>query len=114
MAALLAALASALVIGLASTTLLWLLAETRRQAADETSREARAAIRENFTLATESPEFQRDGMQNAREILLDKALEYFRIFVSQRCADNALQAEFADAHFRVGYILNERVLWRMR
>jgi tetratricopeptide (TPR) repeat protein len=84
------------------------LAETRRKLADDTSLQARTAIREYFVLATEHPEFQRDGMRGAREILLDNALQYFRRLTELRGDDPALRLDVADAHYRVGIILASR------
>ncbi|MGE3408366.1 MAG: protein kinase [Pirellulales bacterium] len=107
-AALLSALAAVVLLGLASTTLMWRLAEQRREMADDTSRKARAAIREHFVLATENAAFQGDGMQRPRQLLLDKALVFFQDFAASRQDDRALQAEVADAHQRVGRILVER------
>jgi tetratricopeptide (TPR) repeat protein len=99
------ALAAAVCAGLVATTLLWRLAESRRKLADETARQARSAVHQHFVLATEHPEFQRDGMGKAREILLDQALAYFREFARLRGNDAALRADVADAHRRVGMIL---------
>jgi len=111
-----------LVTGLPTLTGLWILADSRRiraegaerkleserDIANETSRQARRAIRENFILATENPEFQRDGMQQARGLLLDKALIYFQQFTNQRRDDPELRDDLADAHERVAHIFNER------
>ncbi|MDX1948407.1 MAG: serine/threonine-protein kinase [Pirellulaceae bacterium] len=118
-ASLAAALASALVIGLGATTSLWLLAEARRETADanwqlaetqraaanDSSKQARAAVRESFVLATEAPEFQRDGMQGARALLRNKALAYFRELAKTRASDPAMRREIADAQYRVAVIL---------
>lgn len=116
------ALLLVLLLGLGFVTRFWLLAEDRRGQAEtarqhlkeerdrteETARQARQAIKDSFVLATENPEFQKDGMQEARRLLLDKALTYFRVFAAQRGNDPALREDLADAHQRIAYILADR------
>lgn len=117
-AGLISALLISLIGGLVAVTILWQLAEKRREeseyaateirrqknAADESSRQARKAVRESFTLATEHPYFHRDNMQPARKLLLEAAKRYFEDFVKQRHDDPELKAEMADAMQRLGVI----------
>jgi tetratricopeptide (TPR) repeat protein len=119
-AALVSAFFLTLSLGLMLVTLLWARAETHRlaaesareqtktekEAADESSRQARAAVKELFVIAAENPLFQTDGMQPARKLLLQTALRYFRDFTSQPRDDPALWSELADVHERLATILD--------
>jgi len=117
-AGLLTALFVTLTAGLIAVTIFWRLSEDSRvaaqeaneesqkqkRAADDSSLQARQAVRDSFTLATEHPAFQGDNMQSARKLLLETAQRYFESFVAQRADDPALKAEVADAAHRLGFI----------
>jgi serine/threonine protein kinase len=111
-AGLCAALAALTVVAMTTVTVLWWEADKQRKVADDTSRDAREAIREYLELAGTDPVFRKDGMQQARERLVDKALEYFQRFAMVRAKDPALASDVADAHSRVAEILKERGLKR--
>src|SRR5262249_29839804 len=50
------------------------------------------------------PLFQRPGMEQARKLLQEKTLPFYRNFRALRPNDPVLQREEADQWFRVGYI----------
>jgi eukaryotic-like serine/threonine-protein kinase len=65
---------------------------------------ARRAIDECFNITKTHPLFQRPGMEQARKLLQEKTLPFYRNFRAQRPDDPVLQREEADQWFRVGYI----------
>ena len=105
-AALAVACIAVILIGLVSTTSLWMIAECRRVTADETAKRARQEIRHTLIAAAEDPSFLRDGAQPARNLLLRRTLQYFREFAAQRKDDEELAADVADAYQRAGHALS--------
>jgi serine/threonine-protein kinase len=122
-ACLLAALAVALVGGFALVTWQWRRAdeqgrlaaaaaaaaqdqraeaERRKQDAEESFRLAHQAVRDFCTRVSEGPLASAPGLQPVRKELLQDALGYYRTFIKRHADDPRLEAELADAHFRVG------------
>lgn len=97
----------AVIAGLAGTTSLWVVASQQRDKAEVTGRRARQEIRDHLIAATEDPAFQRDGAQPARNLVLRRALQYFREYATQRKHDSELAADVADAYLRAGNALAE-------
>jgi serine/threonine-protein kinase len=83
------------------------LAEEQRIRAETNLDAARRAVREHFTLLSESALSQEPGTQPLRKKLLQTALDYYQGFLKQRHDDPALRAEVADAHLRVGDITSQ-------
>jgi serine/threonine-protein kinase len=71
---------------------------------------ARQAIDECFNVAKAHPLFQKPRMDQAKKLLLEKTLPFYRQFRAQRPEDPALQHQEAEQWFRVGYI--EQILGR--
>jgi serine/threonine-protein kinase len=129
LAGLAAALAVAVVAGLAASTVLWRQAERHAAAAEERERESerlrtlaeqnwreserlRELVEANFRLAhravgdfcnrfTEQQLNDDAARQGLGRELLDTALKYYQEFLAVRGDDPALLEEFADAHFRL-------------
>jgi serine/threonine protein kinase/tetratricopeptide (TPR) repeat protein len=128
----LAGLSAALVLvvagSLVSLTLLWLtanedrlraqtnfrLAETNRQAAvqsqqlaEQNLKDARQAAYRHFVSVSEVELGNDPSLQPLRRQLLQEARDFFQRFVEQRPAQAPLQADLADAHFRLGLLTRQ-------
>jgi serine/threonine-protein kinase len=82
-------------------------AEARRQA-DARFREAQGAVNEFLTEISENKELlkKQPGTQTLRRQLLEKARDYYELFLRERADDPAVRAETAAAHYRLGEISN--------
>jgi serine/threonine-protein kinase len=69
---------------------------------------ARQAVDECFNVARDHPLFQSPRLKEAKKLLLEKTLPFYRRFRSQRPDDRPLQQEEAEQLYRVAYI--EQVL----
>jgi serine/threonine protein kinase len=78
--------------------------ERARVEAEESFRQARAAVDDYFTAVSESRLLNVPGMQPLRKELLDKALRYYQGFLERRSEEPAVRAEVAATHYRVGMI----------
>jgi hypothetical protein len=92
----------------------WELAEGHREKAEANLKLAQAnlklakkAVDDCFMLATQEPLFQQESMREVRQLLLKKALPFYKGFRAQRPDDRFLQAEHADQLFRVAFITQE-------
>jgi tetratricopeptide (TPR) repeat protein len=77
-------------------------AERRKDDAEESFRLAHQAVRNLCTRVSEGPLAAAPGLQPVRKELLEDALGYYRTFIKRHADDPHLEAELADAHFRVG------------
>jgi eukaryotic-like serine/threonine-protein kinase len=92
------------VVGLAVIN--WMV--TREKArADRNFERARDAVNKYFTLVSEDPDLKARGLEPLRRKLLAAAREYYAEFVRERGGEPGLQAEFAEAHMRLGSITDE-------
>jgi serine/threonine protein kinase len=94
-----------LVLGLAAAGWLWHRAEVQRLAAEAHFQQAREAVEECFSTVTEDPELQEPGLEAARRVLLQTALKYYRRFLEYQGGSRPVQADLAQAYFRVGTIV---------
>jgi serine/threonine protein kinase len=100
------ALACALLIGgLVAVGWQWQRAEHERKAAEAHFQKAREAVDECFTTVTENAALQEPGMEEARKVLLQAALKYYRDFLNYQGDDPSLQDDLARAYYRTGYII---------
>lgn len=83
-----------------------LLAEAQ---AAEQFRQARKAVDDSFTEISENPFWLRQtpGSQELRRRLLERAKDYYERFVREKSDDPAVQAETANAFFRLGKVQRE-------
>jgi tetratricopeptide (TPR) repeat protein/tRNA A-37 threonylcarbamoyl transferase component Bud32 len=99
-----AGLTAALVVvflgGFAGVTWQW-----RR--AEDSFRQAREAVDEQFTLVSEETLLNEPGLQPLRKKLLEAAQRYYVRFLQQRSHDRTLRAELAATHHRLGVIYQE-------
>jgi serine/threonine protein kinase len=65
---------------------------------------AKQAIDECFNVAKKHPLFQEPRMEQAKKLLLEKALPFYRNFRAQRPDDPGLKSEEAEQWFRVAFI----------
>src|SRR5262249_45358749 len=75
--------------------------------ADRNFERARDAVNKYFTLVSEDPDLKARGLEPLRRKLLAAAREYYAEFVRERGGEPALQAEFAEAHMRLGAITED-------
>jgi tetratricopeptide (TPR) repeat protein len=76
-----------------------------RERADRNLLELRRAVRKHYTQLSETELSQEPGTQELRKKLLRDALAYFQAFLEQNPNDPEMRDEVADAHYRVGAIL---------
>jgi tetratricopeptide (TPR) repeat protein len=76
--------------------------ERQKQDAEESFRLAHQAVRDFCTRVSEGRLASVPGLQPVRKELLQDALGYYRTFIKRHADDPRLEAELADAHFRVG------------
>jgi tetratricopeptide (TPR) repeat protein len=72
--------------------------------AEDNLKLAREAVDGTFNVARNDPLFQQPGMEQARKLLLKKALPFYRNFRAQKPDDPDLRYGEAEQWFRVGYI----------
>jgi len=77
-------------------------AERQRTLAENTLGLARDTVREYCVLVSEETLLKQPGMHRLREELLQKGLDYYQQFLSERKDNPALREEVAQAHFLVG------------
>jgi serine/threonine-protein kinase len=84
-------------------------AEGQRDLARENFDKARQAVDDYFTQVSENKLLKSPlpGLQPLRKELLESALRYYRAFAEQHQDDPAVQAELAQAYYRVGMITEE-------
>ena len=75
-----------------------------RERAEESFKQARAAVDQYFTKVSESKLLNVPGLQPLRKELLDAARTYYRNFLKERGDDPAVKADAAAALFRVGWV----------
>jgi tetratricopeptide (TPR) repeat protein len=86
----------------------WRRAEERRRQRDaESLLQARQLVDNFYTKVSQNKLWGKPGLRPLRKELLETALEYYKGFIEQRSDDLDLQAELADAHFRVAFITGE-------
>jgi serine/threonine-protein kinase len=78
--------------------------ETERARAEANFRQARDAVDRYYTTVSESRLLGVPGLQPLRKELLQAAEEYYRDFLIEHGDDPAVQADAADAFFRIGWI----------
>ncbi len=98
------------VVGLTIGTLLLGRANARiedqRRIAEASFRKARKAVDEYFTKISESKLLSVPGLQPLRKELLDSARTYYEEFAREHSDDPTVQADLAEAWYRVAYITN--------
>jgi len=82
-------------------------AERNLQRAEANLKLAKNAVDDCYWLATKSPLLQQESMREVRELLLKKALPFYKGFQAQRPDDRGIQEERAEQFFRVAFIINE-------
>jgi serine/threonine protein kinase/tetratricopeptide (TPR) repeat protein len=75
-----------------------------RDRAEESFRQARAAVDDYFTEVSESKLLNVPGLQPLRKDLLERALKYYQSFIEQRGGDPRVKAELAATHYRAAWI----------
>src|SRR5205085_427047 len=86
------------------------LATEERAARDQAElafREARGAVDDLFTKVSEDALLNEPGMQGLRRDLLEKTLDYYQRFLTQRALDPSVKEEYATTLFRAGRIIDE-------
>jgi serine/threonine protein kinase/Flp pilus assembly protein TadD len=78
--------------------------DRERVRADDSFREARAAVDDYFTTVSESKLLDVPGLQPLRKELLENALRYYQSFVEKHGDDPTVRGELGKAYFRVGFI----------
>jgi serine/threonine protein kinase len=78
-----------------------------RNQADESFRQARAAVDDLFTRVSEDTLLNQPGFQPLRKELLQKTLDYYQRFLAQRRDDPSVRAELGATEFRAGRIVEE-------
>jgi non-specific serine/threonine protein kinase/serine/threonine-protein kinase len=97
----------ALLAGAVGTTMGLILARRERDRAEESSRQARAAVNQFFTRVSEERLLNQPGLHPLRKALLQDAQRFYQDFLNQRRGDPALRAELAAARARVAQITGE-------
>jgi tetratricopeptide (TPR) repeat protein/tRNA A-37 threonylcarbamoyl transferase component Bud32 len=82
------------------------LALTNLQTAEENFHQARHAADTFFTLAAEQNILVQTEASPLQKKLLEEALRYYQWFATRRSEDPSIQADLAEAYFRVGTITN--------
>ncbi len=75
--------------------------EKNQKEAEANFRKARQAVRDQFTLVSESKLFETPGFQSLRKELLESALKYYQEFLEERPDDPEVQVEVAAASLRL-------------
>jgi tetratricopeptide (TPR) repeat protein len=103
-ASLLAASLLLLALGLAGVTWQWRRAEGQRDRAEQSFRDARAAVDEMLTQVGQERLKDIPEMEPVRQVLLQKALAFYQKFLDERGEDASVRQETARAYRRVGDI----------
>jgi tetratricopeptide (TPR) repeat protein len=110
-ASLLAALLTALTLGLSAATLLWQRAEAHlqeaqheRDRAEDSFRDARSAVEQMLTEVGQERLKAIPEMDPVRRMLLEKAAAFYEKFLRERGSDPTIREEAARAYNRVGLI----------
>jgi tetratricopeptide (TPR) repeat protein len=106
-AAMAASLAVVSLAGFGGVVWQWRRAEAQRAQAEHNFREARRLVDAFYTRAYTEGLLSRPGLESLRRELFRDLLGYYRGFLRQRRDDPALQADLAEACFRVGTLTAE-------
>ncbi|MFI5460592.1 MAG: protein kinase [Isosphaerales bacterium] len=93
--------------GLAGVVWQWRRAEAQRAQAEHNFREARRLVDAFYTRTFSEPMFFRPGLESVRREMFRDLLGYYRDFLRQRRDDPSLQADLAEACYRVGCLTTE-------
>jgi tetratricopeptide (TPR) repeat protein len=72
-----------------------------RDHAEESFRQARAAVDDYFTTVSENKLLKVPGLMPLRKDLMDRALKYYQDFVRQRDGDESVKAELGRTYYRI-------------
>jgi serine/threonine protein kinase len=75
-----------------------------RDRAEESFRQARAAVDDYFTTVSENQLLKVPGMKPIRKSLMDRALKYYQDFVRQRDGDESVKGELGRTYYRIARI----------
>jgi tetratricopeptide (TPR) repeat protein len=75
-----------------------------RDRAEESFRQARAAVDDYFTTVSESKLLKVPGLKPLRKDLMDRALKYYQEFVKQRDGDPLVMGELGRTYYRIARI----------
>ena len=106
-AGLAASLAVVSLTGFAGVVWQWRRAEAQRAQAEHNFREARHLVDAFYTRVFTDKQFFRPGLESVRREMFRDLLSYYRDFLRQRRDDPTLQADLAEACFRVGALTTE-------
>ena len=106
-AGLAASLAVVSLTGFAGVVWQWRRAEAQRAQAEHNFREARRLVDAFYTRVFTEGMFFRPGLESVRREMFRDLLGYYRDFLRQRRDDPTLQADLAEACFRVGCLTTE-------
>jgi serine/threonine protein kinase len=104
LAGLAAALLITLILANVVVVALWRHAEHQRSLAVQNLRDARQAVHDHFVLLSETRLPNQPGTQALQKQLWEAARAYFTRFAEQDDNDPTLQADAAEAHYRIGLI----------
>lgn len=94
-------------VALTASTAGYLAARAARAEADASFHDARDAVDGFFTWFSEEALLDQPGLQQHREDLLERALNYYKKFLAHRGNDPGLKHDIAQAQWRVGLITEE-------
>ena len=106
-AGLAASLAVVSLTGFAGVVWQWRRAEAQRAQAEHNFREVRRLVDTFYTRVFTEGMFFRPGLESVRREMFRDLLGYYRDFLRQRRDDPTLQADLAEACFRVGCLTTE-------
>lgn len=108
-AALSTAVAVAVLLALVGTTLGYWNATRARAASEAGFRDARSAFDDIVERIRDERTLNEPRLQDLKEDLLQKALDYYEAFLNRRGNDQAIRQEVAETHYRVGLLQDEIV-----
>jgi serine/threonine protein kinase len=94
--------------GIAGIVWQWRRAETQRAQAEHSFQQARRVVDAFYTKAFTERVFARPGLEAVHREMFHDLLDYYRDFLRQRRDDPALQADLAEACYRVACLTTEQ------
>ena len=102
-----AGLAALLITAVIALSVGAVLINRERARAEESFRQARAAVDDYFTTVSQSKLLDVPGLQPLRKELLESARTYYQGFLQQRRMDSSVRAETAATHWRLAFVIRE-------
>jgi serine/threonine protein kinase len=81
--------------------------ETALESAARNAERAQGAVSRYFTIVSQDPELKAEGLEKLRRKLLTTARDYYLKFVEESGDDPSLRKELAEAHIRLGLIMDD-------